>query len=399
MFLIDYPYVSDFLKSTLAGSETPVIKTPVAEEIMEGYSPKWISISEAVARMERPERPKLYTNSENTIYWLQQFAGHTPIPESLSFFKDKHRFRGLVKAAFPDYFFTQVAEKELDSLDVSRFPFPFIIKPAVGFFSLGVFKVDSPEHWQEVLPALKAQLLATQDMYPGEVVNTQQFLIESYIRGEEYAIDCYLDAAGEPVILNIMHHWFTSEADVSDRVYCASLATWKRLHEPVLAFLKVLAQVTGLKNFPLHLEVRQQEDGRIIPIEVNPMRFGGFCTTADVAHFAFGLNAYEAFMQEQRPDIEAMMQAKPDALFALVLLDNTSGIPADEIAGFNFPALERDLTGILHVRKLPFSTYGVFGFVFTETPLEKRHELEQLLHSDLKKYVVRKDAVTRPTPC
>ncbi|WP_238531663.1 ATP-grasp domain-containing protein [Nitritalea halalkaliphila] len=259
--------------------------------------------------------------------------------------------------------------------------------------------MDSPEHWQEVLPALKAQLLATQDMYPGEVVNTQQFLIESYIRGEEYAIDCYLDAAGEPVILNIMHHWFTSEADVSDRVYCASLGTWKRLHEPVLAFLKVLAQVTGLKNFPLHLEVRQQEDGRIIPIEVNPMRFGGFCTTADVAHFAFGLNAYEAFMQEQRPDIEAMMQAKPDALFALVLLDNTSGIPADEIAGFNFPALERDLTGILHVRKLPFITYGVFGFVFTETPLEKRHELEQLLHSDLKKYVVRKDAVTRPTPC
>ncbi|WP_238531664.1 hypothetical protein [Nitritalea halalkaliphila] len=102
---------------------------------MEGYSPKWISISEAVARMERSERPKLYTNSENTIYWLQQFAGHTPIPESLSFFKDKHRFRGLVKAAFPDYFFTKVAEEELDSLDVSRFPFPFIIKPAVGFFS------------------------------------------------------------------------------------------------------------------------------------------------------------------------------------------------------------------------------------------------------------------------
>ena len=43
----------------------------------------------------------------------------------------------------------------------------------------------------------------------------------------------------------------------------------------------MLAKLAGLKNFPLHTEVRVNEKGEIIPIEVNPMRFGGWCTTAD----------------------------------------------------------------------------------------------------------------------
>ena len=46
--------------------------------------------------------------------------------------------------------------------------------------------------------------------------------MEEYVEGEEYAIDCYFDEKGEVVILNILHHKFSSGRDTSDRVYSTS---------------------------------------------------------------------------------------------------------------------------------------------------------------------------------
>jgi hypothetical protein len=49
----------------------------------------------------------------------------------------------------------------------------------------------------------------------------------------------------------------------------------------ILNILSKIGKELHLKNFPAHAEVRIDEN-KIIPIEVNPLRFGGFCTTADL---------------------------------------------------------------------------------------------------------------------
>ncbi|WP_041779331.1 ATP-grasp domain-containing protein [Belliella baltica] len=59
------------------------------------------------------------------------------------------------------------------------------------------------------------------------------FQLEEYIRGEEYAFDCYFDKNGDPVILNILHHVFISEKDVSDRWYYSSEEVINQLHDPL----------------------------------------------------------------------------------------------------------------------------------------------------------------------
>ena len=49
----------------------------------------------------------------------------------------------------------------------------------------------------------------------------------------------------------------------------------------------------GYKNFPFHIELRIDKD-KIIPIEINPMRFCGWCIT-DIAQ-----NAYAAALNDRR---------------------------------------------------------------------------------------------------
>jgi hypothetical protein len=47
-------------------------------------------------------------------------------------------------------------------------------------------------------------------VYFQNVLNTSNFIIEEFIRGEEYAID-YYDNNGDAVLLNVLHHLFSSE--------------------------------------------------------------------------------------------------------------------------------------------------------------------------------------------
>jgi hypothetical protein len=67
-------------------------------------------------------------------------------------------------------------------------------------------------------------------------------------------------------------------------------------------FLSKIGKELHLKNFPAHAEVRIDENGKIIPIEVNPLRFGGFCTTADLLGVTLGFNEYKCFYENKNWD-------------------------------------------------------------------------------------------------
>lgn len=390
MILLDYPFVSDFLKETLRKNNLPVIATPEAQSIMEGWKVNWISEQDAIKQIKEHPILPLYTNSENSIAWIQQNLSDTNLPQKIEIFKNKYRFRGLIKEAYPDYFFLSAQLAELKYMDISGFNFPLIIKPAVGFFSIAVHKIDGAGQWYDIVEKIEVQIKKTSQLYPKEVVSNTEFIIESYIKGEEYAFDCYFDKNGEPTILNVLHHVFMSEADVSDRVYTSSKSIIDRLSPAILDFLKLIGSKIELRNFPLHIEIRETASGKIIPIEVNPMRFGGWCTTADLTWFAYGINSYEFFFKSQKPDWEKIFKGRETKKYSLILLDNQSDVPQETIAFFDFDTLAKDFENPLHVRKVNMDKFGVFGFLFTETSEGNEWELEEILHSDLKKYMVLK---------
>jgi hypothetical protein len=148
-----------------------------------------------------------------------------------------------------------------------------------------------------------------------------------------------------------------------------------------------VGRLAGLRNFPVHVEVRVDRAGRIVPIEFNPLRFGGWCTTADLTIMGYGFNPYRAFLNGERPDWPAIFAARRDRLYSIVVLDNSTGLEASQIMDFDHAGLAGRFFNPLEIRKVDHRKYGVFGFLFTETPADRRGELEAILHSDLREFV------------
>jgi len=387
MILIDQPFASDFLIKTIKGNNFQIIETSIAKEMIDDSSLNWISENEAIDIYKNQADFPIYTNSENAISWIEKNLHFSELPAKIQLFKNKIAFRELIKEAFPNYFFKGVKFENLKTITEDNLQFPLIIKPAVGFFSLAVYKVDNWEEWASALPKIKTEIEAFKNMYPKEVVDATSFILEAYIEGEEHAIDCYFNEKGEVVILNILHHIFSSDKDVSDRVYSASKEIFEMYYNEIEQFLQLIGKKANLKNFPMHVEVRVDKNKKIIPIEINPLRFGGWCTTGDISWFAFGINSYEYFLKNKKPNWVEIFSNRQTNKYNLIVLDNNSGIKESAIESFNYELLLKDFKKPLNLRKVDYKKYRVFGFLFTETSIENNTELEYILTSDLKKYI------------
>ena len=206
MILIDKPFVSDFLIQTIRESKYSVVSTEIAKELVNDDSISWISEEKAASYLKaNPESP-LYTNSENALTWVFNHLNDSPFAKQARLFKDKLRFRELIQASFPDFFFKPVPLKDIQSLNPETLPYPFVIKPTVGFFSIGVHVVKSEEQWDLAKKELNIEKLRS--IFPASVLDTSPFSIEEYIEGEEFAVNCYYNQIGEVVVLNIFLHKF-----------------------------------------------------------------------------------------------------------------------------------------------------------------------------------------------
>jgi ATP-grasp domain-containing protein len=387
MFFIDKPYISEFLRKTLLDNAIPVVGTDIVKELNLYKGTKIISEDKAIEMVRELNSPVIYTTSENSIGWISKHLSFTDFPEKIQLFKNKFKFRELTKSIFPDFFFKEVYIEDLNKISFNELPVPFIIKPTVGFMSMGVYKVSSLHEWEETIASINSEMDQIKNLYPEEVMDASSFIIEESIDGEEFAIDAYFNSVGEPVILGILKHAFSSDADVSDRVYISSKEIIEGNLEEFTGFAKKIGDLADIKNFPVHIELRRDKDGILLPIEVNPMRFGGWCTTADLTFLAYGFNPYLYYYSQKKPDWSEVLKGKEGKLFCIIVLDNSTGIDGSEIELFNYEELLSGFEKPLELRKIDFKRYPVFGFLFTETREDNFSELKDILDSDLKEYI------------
>ena len=385
MILIDNPYISDFLIKTIKENNFEIIATKEAKSLINDDSLNWISENDVKNKLLISPNPLVYTNSENSLTWIFNNLKETNLPEQIGLFKDKLKFRELTKGMFPDFLFRKIKIEDIKIVDIDELKLPFVIKPSLGFFSIGVHIIRNKSDWYAAQKELNYDNLKS--IYPKEVMDASTFIIEEYIEGEEFAIDAYFNNDGEVVILNILHHIFSSSTDVSDRVYSTSKTIISRYKKSVEEFLKTIGEKADLKNFPLHVEVRIDEKGVIKPIEINPQRFGGWCTTGDLAWYAFKFNSYQYFIQNKKPNWDEIFKTMKDKIYSIILLNNNSGFIPSEISHFDFDMLKQDLENIVVIRKLDFNKYNAFGILFTETSKGNERELKEILNSDLTKYI------------
>ncbi|MDG2431586.1 ATP-grasp domain-containing protein [Flavobacterium sp.] len=388
MFLIDKPFVSDFLIDTIRSNNYKIIATKVARELIQDDTLNWVSEEEAIAILRENPEISIYSNSENALAWIDLNHGESELSSQLRILKDKVQFREISKDLFPDFYFKQIRIDEIQQLGADEIRFPFVIKPAVGFFSIGVYIVENEKDWLKAKSELQPEKLKS--IFPENVLNTSTFIIEEFIQGEEYAIDYYYDRDGNAILLNVLHHLFSSGTDTSDRVYSTSKQIIEKYKIELEIFLTKIGKALHLKNFPAHAEVRIDQHGKIIPIEINPLRFGGFCTTADLLGVTVGFNEYQCFYENKKPDWETIFKGKENKIFSVVILDNNSGILPSDILEFKYSDLANDFEKPVLIRELDINNYPVFGFAFVESTASNKKELMDILTSDLRKYIVSK---------
>lgn len=385
MYLIDKPYVSDFLINTIKENNYKVVATKMATELIADNSLNWISEKEAVATIKNTSSQRIYSNSENVLSWIDKHFWGSKLSKQINTFKDKVKFREEIKDIFPEFKFQKIKLENIQTIPDKELTFPFVIKPSIGFLSIGVYIINNIKDWIQVKEEIKPDNLKS--IFPKNVLDTSHFIIEDFIQGEEYAIDYYHNDKGEVIILNILHHVFSSEKDTSDRVYSTSKAIINQHKLKLEEFLSKIGNKLQLKNFPAHAEVRIDENGKIVPIEINPLRFGGWCTTADLSGVAVGINTYKHYFENACPNWDTIFKGKENKIFSIIVLDNASGIKPNDISKFDFEALANDFENPILIRELDIKKYPLFGFVFTETDFDNKKELYDILSSDLKKYI------------
>lgn len=386
MIIIEKPYASEFLIDTVAQNDWGVLENDAIKdaEIEEGA---FEMIPQEVAKNYylTQEYPLIYSNSENAISWVLQNLPESNLSEYIKFCKDKVSFREALSEMYPNFYFKSVELEELKNMSADDVKFPVVLKPAVGFLSFGVHTIKDAKEWKDVVEKLDKEMRAATFMYPSYVVSSAKFIIEQLIEGEEYAVDAYYDRDGEPVILNIFQHPFYNMSDVSDRIYLMSTGIMVRYMAKFGLLLREIGKLKNIKNFPMHIELRVTKDDEIIPIEINPMRFAGWCTT-DVAKYAWGINVYESFFEQKRPDWNSILANSSKDVYYFSMAEVPSNIDKSKIKGFEYERFLANYSNVLEVRRINPRENPLFAIIFGST--KSKDEVVRILSLKTADYVL-----------
>ena len=171
MIVLDEPYVSEPLIAWLEESQHPVLDNAFARSIADGRALNLVSSDEAVRRIDAGER--VYTNSENALAWIVESAHNESLSRAIGLFKDKAAMRAALAGLDPDLFFKSCSVDELFKLDFSQLPAPFVLKPSVGFCSMGVYAIQNREDWERALADIQQNASSWHDMYPESVIGAR----------------------------------------------------------------------------------------------------------------------------------------------------------------------------------------------------------------------------------
>lgn len=378
MVILERPFVSDLMVETLEKNEIPVLKNEMAQLRM--GNGKVLSDHEFCE--EYKKIGKIYTVSENALGWIYEHIDNQRFLDSISIVKDKSAFRRICRDIYPDFFFKELNISEMKQANTQEIKFPCVIKPSVGFLSKGVFVVHNAEEYQKAVDNILTEFSKAGNDFPEFVVGRSRFLIEEYIHGEEYAVDAYYDENEKPVILNIFHHKFMNESDTSDRLYLTNKGLFDRYEEPFTHFLTNINKTLHLTNFPMHIEFRY--DGqRAVPIEINPLRFTGFCLN-ELQVFVSGCHPMVSFLKGRRVSKEEMWNGKEDLTYAFTVLE----MPSDaEGKNFNEEKFRADFPGVIDVRRVPDRSSGVAATVFLKIETKNLLDLDPIMSLDMHTYV------------
>jgi hypothetical protein len=291
--------------------------------------------------------------------------------------KDKFVFRELLRPFYPAFYYKQC---RLDDL-LREEPDPhqmYVIKPVKGCFGTGVRVVDGSVSLADLVADIQAELAKNGAVLSSEVLTPDEFLIESYVAGEEYAVDMFYDRQQQPVITNIYHHPMPDNPAYLHMLYYTSRSTFEAVYAQAREFFTRLNGVLNVSNLPIHAEFKLH-DGCLTPIELNPFRFGGM-GLGNLGYHALGVNPYQCFIKDTEPDWTAIWQDKDD-LYGFFIAYNGARTDVTTTRP-DWERLRQNFTRIILETPFDYQQQLAFGILFIEEKLERVPTLLQIEFDD-----------------
>lgn len=320
--------------------------------------------------------------------------------EAIRIFKDKPKFRRLLSKSFPDYFFTVAKADELKDISLPSGR-DYVIKPSSGLSGTGVTRIKGDKDLHDKADDLISEVrqnagslssdvlssnilspdVLSSDILSPDILSPDRFLIEEHIKGDEIVCDAYFNSNGVPVILGIYGHPLLDEDDFRDILYYTSSDLIRKMHPRIEDLLRRLSSEMVVRNLPIHAEFRLQRN-RLMPIEINPMKFGSF-SLPDLTFFAFMLNPYKYYYNEQKPDWKEFLPKAEDKISYRVLSRMNVSLAEGETPDHDeFASAFPDLVGYC---RLDPKRYPAFSIAFGKT--EKADDLKRYLRMDFHNYI------------
>jgi hypothetical protein len=266
-----------------------------------------------------PEEKLLCTSESILDLILERLDAKDNRKSAIALLKDKTAFRHAIKPMFPDFYFEEIDPTLLDTLGLDADK-QYVIKPSKGCFGTGVKIVAGDVDLKKIAEQIMAEVKRNSALFSSAVLTEDRVIVEEFIEGEEYAVDMFYDAEGNVVITNIYHHPMPKNPAYLHMLYTTSKEVFEKIYAPAKNFFEELSRILDVRSMPIHSEFKLR-DGQLVPIELNPMRFGGM-GLCNLSYHAMGQNAYTSFVEDQEHDWGEVWQEQGNSLNAFVIAYN-----------------------------------------------------------------------------
>lgn len=322
---------------------------------------------------------KLYVPSQSSLEFVIERTHCPKRLRTIELLSDKYQCRSMMKPLFPEFYFET---KKLSEIKEEMFikGRKYIIKPSKGFFGMGVKIIDNPADIYGQVDEIQRELDFNSQFFSESVFSREDMIIEQFIEGDEYAVDMFYSEKGEPVIVSITYHPMPLKKEYHHVLYYTNNHIFQQLYPQIESFFTRLNSILNIHSFPIHAEFKLERGDLLLPIELNPLRYGGF-GLADLSYYAYGQCPYFSFFHDQKYNWKAIWnEHRQKKYYAWVLAYNGTGMDMEKIDILNAHAKLQAFMGDkppLYYQELDYRNNPVFAIVYLAE--EKEHLLTRWL--------------------
>jgi len=332
------------------------------------------------SNIEFSDTDKVYAPDETSVPIILDKIKNEEIKEKFENIKNKYKCRILLKDIYPDFYFKDVKLSGIENIQLPKDK-KFIIKPQKGFFGTAVKEIDKNTDLKKIKLGLEEDIKKNSQFFSPDVFTQEDFIIEEFVEGNEYTFDVFYDDNGKPVIVNFCNHPESKIKEYFHLLYYTSHEIYEKFSKQIINIFTEFNKSLGIKNLPIHAEFKEK-DGKLIPIEFNIPRFGGF-GVADIPYHGFGLDPFEYFFESKNPDWDKIWKEHEGRYYGWVLCYNGLDVDLDKNKP-NYEKLEKDLGEVLYFHKLDYKTNPAFAIAYIGR--DSKDELYKVLNLDFKDY-------------